>query len=185
MNQSPPDEQIDAPGPGAAEAATEDAATQIATTQIAALEDALAEMQERHARAIADYQNLRRRSEEGRLELARQTVSGLVRDFLPLVDDLGRALESVPGDIREHPWVAGVEMVRRKVLGTLEGYGVREIAATGQPFDPARHEAIGYGPGPRDQVVLVAEPGYVIADSLVRPARVIVGDGSGAESHSE
>lgn len=171
MNQSPPEEQIGAPG-GQSDTPADTA------ERIAALEADLAMVKEQHARAVADYQNLRRRSEEGRQELARQTLSSLVREFLPLLDDLGRAIDSVHDEIRDHPWVSGIEMVRRKFVAALEGYGVREISADGQPFDPAVHEAIGYGPGQRDRVMLVAQAGYVLGDTLVRPARVIVGDGS-------
>ena len=177
MNQPPIEEQIGAPGghpDGPADAAE----------RLVALEAELAMAKEQHARAVADYQNLRRRSEEGRQELARQTLSSLIQEFLPLLDDLGRAIDSVHDEIRDHPWVAGIEMVRRKFVAALEGYGVREIPADGQPFDPAVHEAIGYGPGQRDRVMLVAQAGYVLGDTLVRPARVIVGDGSVHPSES-
>jgi molecular chaperone GrpE len=71
-------------------------------------------------------------------------------------------------------------MVERKFRGVLEASGVQPIAAEGEAFDPAVHEAISYAPGPEGQVVAVAQTGYQIDGRVIRPARVVVGSGSPA-----
>lgn len=148
------------------------------------VEDLQAELErvrQAHARALADYQNLQRRSAEERKEYAGYTLASVVLNFLPILDDLSRALDSAEDDIAEHPWIEGVRLVQQKFNATLEAAGVTEIAAEGEAFDPNVHEAMGYVPGPEGRVVHHLERGYAIGDRVVRPARVMVGDGSTAE----
>jgi molecular chaperone GrpE len=169
--------------PPEADAIEPDAASGAAETEqpdAQALAAELEELRGKYMRAAADYQNLRRRSEEERQEYARYTLAALVINYLPVLDDLDRALESVDADIAEHRWVEGVRMVERKFRGVLEASGVRSIEADGQPFDPKVHEAISYAPGPDGHVIAVAEPGYTLDGKVVRPARVVVGNGQGA-----
>jgi molecular chaperone GrpE len=141
----------------------------------AALEAELDDMRAKYLRAVADYQNLRRRSDEERQEWARYSLAALVLNYLPVLDDLERALGSVDTDIAQHRWVEGVRMVERKFRATLEASGVRAIPAQGHPFDPALHEAVTFAPGPDGEVVAVLEPGYELDGRVVRPARVVVG----------
>jgi molecular chaperone GrpE len=148
-----------------------------------ALSAELSELQGKYLRAVADYQNLRRRSEEERREYARYTLAALVINYLPVLDDLDRALDSVDADIAERQWVEGVRMVERKFRGVLEASGVRRIEAEGAAFDPAVHEAISYAPGPEGQVIAVVQPGYTLDGKVVRPAQVVVGNGAGATSN--
>jgi molecular chaperone GrpE len=157
---------------GAAEPTVEDLQTELESVRQA------------HARAIADYQNLQRRSAEERKEYAGYTLASVVLNFLPILDDLTRALESAEDDINEHPWTEGVRLVEQKFNAVLEAAGVTEIAAEGEAFDPNLHEAMAYVPGPDGQVVHRSERGYAIGDRIVRPARVMVGDGSSAEDAS-
>ena len=150
---------------------------------VEALSAELADLQGKHLRAVADYQNLRRRSEEERREYARYTLAALVINYLPVLDDLDRALDSVDADIAERQWLEGVRMVERKFRGVLEASGVRGIEADGTAFDPAVHEAISYAPGPEGKVVAVVQPGYTLDGKVVRPAQVVVGNGAGATSN--
>ena len=97
--------------------------------RIAELEAELEQARHSHARAVADYQNLRRRSNEERAEQARLTMKTLVLNYLPVLDDLNRALDSV-GDheeLSDHPWVEGVRMVQRKFSAILEAAGAVEV----------------------------------------------------------
>ena len=153
-----------------------------ADDEVAALRDEVSDYRGRWMRAVADYQNLRRRSAEERAELRAQLLAGLVGGYLGLLDDLDRALGSLDqhDELSGHPWVSGVELVRQKFGSLLEESGVREIAAEGEPFDPRRHEAIGRQPGPEGVVVAIAQRGYEAGSQVVRPARVVVGDGSPA-----
>ena len=147
------------------------------------VEALLAELErarQQQLRVVADYQNLRRRSEEERREYARYTLTAVILNYLPILDDLDRALESVDADIAAHRWVEGVRMVERKFRGVLEASGVAPIVADGQPFDPAQHEAVSYAPGPEGQVVAVMRTGYTVDGRVIRPAGVIVGNGQQA-----
>ena len=144
---------------------------------IEALTAELEELRGKYLRAVADYQNLRRRSDEERREYGRYTLAALVLNYLPVLDDLDRALDSVDADIAGHKWVDGVRMVERKFRGVLEASGVRAIEAESAPFDPALHEAISYAPGPEGQIVAVVQPGYTLDGKVVRAAQVVVGNG--------
>jgi molecular chaperone GrpE len=144
------------------------------------LEAELDDLRQKYLRAVADYQNLRRRSDEERKEWARYTLTSVILNYLPVLDDLDRALESVDADIAEHRWVEGVRMVQRKFRTVLESSGVQPIDAEGQPFDPAAHEAISYAPGPEGLVVAVVQAGYTVDGRVIRPARVVVGSGQPA-----
>ncbi|TAJ20518.1 MAG: nucleotide exchange factor GrpE [Dehalococcoidia bacterium] len=136
------------------------------------------------ARAVADYQNLLRRSREERTEWSAAAVVGAVVSFLPVLDDLERAIDATPGEMSDQPWAEGVRLVMQKFRGVLEQSGVTEIHALGKPFDPARHEAAGTAPGPEGSVIHLVRRGYVLGDKVVRPAMVIVGAGApaGAEA---
>lgn len=151
-----------------------------ATSSVDALMEELERARQQQLRAVADYQNLRRRSEEERREYARYTLTAVILNYLPLLDDLDRAIDSVDADIAEHRWVEGVRMVERKFRGVLEASGVQPIAADGEPFDPAQHEAISYAPGPEGRVVAVVRAGYTVDGRVIRPAGVIVGNGQEA-----
>lgn len=145
--------------------------------RIAALEAEVAELTERHARAVADLQNYRRRAEERWTERARAQLAETIARCLPPLDDLNRALDSVDGDLDGHQWVEGIRLVQRKFQELLTGSGVEEIAGAGAAFDPLVHEAISSAPGPEGQVIAVVREGYRIKDFVLRPAQVVVGSG--------
>ena len=155
----------------------------------------LEELRAQRTRAVADYQNLRRRQAEERQEYLRLTQKAAVLNYLPVLDDLNRALDSVSehAEIAEHPWIEGVRMVQRKFMALLEASGAKEIEAEGVAFDPTIHEAVSYQTGPAGQVVAVVQSGYTIDGLVVRPAMVVVGsgedgsgeDGGGTEKQTE
>ncbi len=99
----------------------------------------------------------------------------LIVSFLDVLDNLDRALDAA-ADRANDPLVQGVALVRQQFLSTLDGLGVKRLEPIGQPFDPARHEAVtsvagGAAPG---TVVGVVKPGYLIGDEVLRPAQVAV-----------
>ena len=126
-------------------------------------------------RAAADYQNLKRRMEEERSEVARLAGASLVINLLPLIDDLERALTTVDAKLAGLTWIDGVWLIYRKFQVVLENAGVKEIPADGQPFDPKVHEAISEAPGEEGKVISVVQKGYQLGDRVIRPAMVIVG----------
>jgi molecular chaperone GrpE len=127
-------------------------------------------------RLKAEFDNYRRRSERDRQSAAATASREVVRDLLPVMDNLERAVAAL-GDQGE-AIVAGVEMVRGQLAAVLAGQGVAEIpAATDGSFDPNFHEAIaqlpvsGRAPG---SIVEVVEKGYTHADIVLRPSKVVV-----------
>jgi len=137
----------------------------------------LEEAQAGYARARADYANLERRSQEQRFEVGRAALIEAVRGFLPVGDDLMRAVEAAEQDAGDAAWVEGIRLVAQKFKTVLEQHGVEEIHALGQAFDPMKHEAVGAAPGPEGQVVHLLQRGYMLRDRVIRPAMVMVGNG--------
>jgi molecular chaperone GrpE len=137
-------------------------------------------------RTRADFDNYRKRVERERLLLQEAGVRELVSELLPVLDNLERALEALvaSGDEAAAGIVAGVDMVRQQLGGLLSGRGVEEIPAHGEAFDPNVHEAIQGVPSPdhpEGTVIAVVERGYRMSETVIRPARVVVSQGSGGE----
>ncbi|NJN43278.1 MAG: nucleotide exchange factor GrpE [Anaerolineae bacterium] len=144
------------------------------------LENARAEAQihrDNYQRALADYQNLKRRVEVERNEMHQTAIGSVVKGFLEIGDDLERALKNRPTSDAGKAWADGIELVFRKVMNKLEAQGVKSIEAEGQMFDPHFHEAIGEVEDDRyesGQVAEVLAPGYRIGERVLRPAIVRV-----------
>ena len=126
-------------------------------------------------RAEADLMNIKRRSEMERNETTMFANSSLVLDLLPVLDDIERALENAGEDIRDNPWVDGINLIYRKFKTVLENRGLVEIAAEGAEFDPSVHEAVMCVEGEDDKVMGVIRKGYMFRDRVLRPAMVYVG----------
>jgi len=129
-------------------------------------------------RLKAEFDNYRRRQERERQSIAVGAAREVVRDVLPVMDNLERAVAAL-GDQGEGI-VAGLEMVRGQLAGLLAGHGVEEIEAMGRDFDPSVHEAIAQVPsGEHDEgvVIEVVEKGYRHSDHVLRPSRVVVASG--------
>lgn len=169
--------------------AADDAAgdAEIAADDPQAMAAEIAELRQQHARAVADYQNLRRRQAEERRENARLTLKAAVINYLPVLDDLTRALDTVGehGELAEHPWVEGVRNAQRKFQAVLEASGVQTIEAEGGAFDPQLHQAVSFQEGPDGQVVGVVQSGYTIDGLVIRPAMVLVGNGEGGAAKQQ
>lgn len=141
------------------------------------LESALAERDRYLAqlqRTAADYANYRRRTEQEREQQRLAANERLLRDFIPVLDDLQRGLSALPPDEQQSPLAEGMRRIEQKFLATLSRNGVMSLDALGQPFDPAVHEAVEADPG-GDTVVAVYAPGYRLGESVLRPAMVKVG----------
>ncbi len=136
-------------------------------------------------RAQADFINYKRRCEQERDEARQMSNSALILALLPVLDDLDRALASVPPESSREPWVEGVRLVQRKFAATLESYGVKPIEAEGKPFDPCLHEATACIPGKEGIVMGEIKKGYMLGDKVLRPSLVSVGKGEEAEKPGE
>lgn len=130
-------------------------------------------------RAQADFINYKRRTEQERQEFNSYANANLILNLLPVIDDLERALDAVPPKYKKHDWVEGVRLVAHKFKTILEGQGVKPIKAMGEAFDPNYHEALRQDKGEEGIVVEEFQKGYMMHDKLLRPARVVVGNGEG------
>ena len=149
-----------------------------------------AELHDRLLRLQADFENFRKRTLREKEEAFRYGHQNIVKDLLPTVDNLERAIEhargSQTGDLEG--LLQGVELVLRELLGILEQYGLLVIDAEGHVFDPAIHEAMTQQfdeSAPVNTVMQVFQKGYRLRDRLLRPARVVVSGGSGEGSEEE
>jgi molecular chaperone GrpE len=146
----------------------------------AALAAEMADLKDKLLRALAETENVRRRAERDRRDVARYAIAGFAREMLAVADNLSRALESVSEDDRSpnealNAVVSGVELTEREMLSAFEREGIQPIEALGQKFDHNVHEAMfeledsSNLPG---TIVHVLEKGYMLNDRLLRPARV-------------
>jgi molecular chaperone GrpE len=150
------------------------------------LEEARARAEEHLAlaqRAAADYANLKRRTAEERERDLGLASEALLAKVVALADDFDRALEHVPEEARQDPWLEGIVAIDRKLRALLESEGVTPIEALGRPFDPREHEALQRVEGTGEaEGLIVAEirRGYRLRDRVLRAALVAVSDGSPA-----
>jgi molecular chaperone GrpE len=170
----------------AKEATGPEAATEAETpeTRIAALEAEVAEHKDRALRALAEAENVRRRTERDRADAQKYAVSGFARDLLAAADNLRRALDSLPAeeakDDKTRALIEGVAATERELLAAFERNGLKRIDPKGEKFDHNFHQAIFEAENsgqPAGTVVEVLQPGYVLHDRLLRPAMVGVAKG--------
>ena len=168
-------------GGGAAEAGPE-----AADERIGELEAENAKLKDQLLRALAEMENLRRRTEKEIKDTRQYAISGFARDVLSVSDNLHRAIEAVGEDARDgadavlEALISGVEMTEREMLKYLDKHGVKRIDPDGERFDPNFHQAMFEVPNPdvpAGTVVQVMQAGYVIGERMLRPAMVGVAKG--------
>jgi len=168
-----PNDGNDAPQPSGLEEVAEVAKLR---QELEAKEKAANENYDRYLRQVAELDNFKRRTSREREEAIRFANEALVRDLLPVVDNLERAVAHSKGS-NGKPLIEGVEMVLRGVFDVLAKHGVVQVTAVGEPFDPGKHEAMAqvesrtHAP---NTVVEEYHKGYLIRDRLLRPALVSV-----------
>ena len=160
------------------EAADEVAASADAE-RIAMLEDYLANAKQEVLYAQAETQNVRRRMEKEATDARSYAATGFARDVLSVSDNLTRALEAIPAEMRESdamkPLVTGLEATGRELDSVFAKNGITRIASMGMPLDPNQHQAMVEIPSADvEPGIIVAEmqAGYMIKDRLLRPALV-------------
>jgi molecular chaperone GrpE len=128
-------------------------------------------------RSQAEFSNYKKRLEREQLGTAQLMRGAIISRFLPVMDDLQRALSNRPGDEAGQSWVSGIELIQRKLQAILDAEGVARIEAEGKMFDPNLHEAIsnepseGYESG---QIIAVVQQGYMLGERVIRHAMVRV-----------
>jgi len=170
----------------AAEEAVEEAAEpETPERRIAALESEVAELKDRLVRSFAEVENTRRRAEKERQNASKYGASALARDLLEVIDNLRRAIDSVPAEAVEQDealrsLLVGVEMTEQALLKGFEKNDIQRFDPKGEKFTYDYHQAMSELPNtgqPAGTVVEVLAPGYLLHDRLLRPAMVIVAKG--------
>lgn len=159
-------------------------------SQISVLEAEKADLKERLLRALADTENMRRRSEREAADARTYAVTNFARDMLTVADNIRRALENAPkageaADEALRSVVEGIELTERDLLSTLGRHGVKLLQPEGQKFDPNMHQAMFEIPNdqvPNGTVIQVVQSGYAIGDRVLRPALVGVAKGGARPS---
>jgi molecular chaperone GrpE len=177
---SPPEALEAAPEARAAGAAAEPPASQQSEAE-QRLQRERDEYYDLLLRTRAEFDNYRKRVERDRLEQAEAAAADLLRDMLPVVDDLERAL-AVSADAGEEAraYREGIELIHRRMLDILRQHGARPVEALGATFDPHVHQAVSHeaAPGRREgEVIEEYRRGYMLGDRLLRPSMVKVAAG--------
>lgn len=160
----------------------------IAAGVLAQMQAEIERLQDERIRALAEAENIRKRAEKQVLDERQYGASKFARDMLSVADNLRRAIDASAAQ-RGEPGVdailTGIELTERELLSALEKNGVKRIEARGVKFDPHFHQAMAEVPGtgqPHGTVVDVIQPGYTIADRLLRAAMVVVAKGEPASN---
>jgi molecular chaperone GrpE len=145
-----------------------------------------AEYKDRWLRALAEMENLRRRTEREVADARTYGVTQFARDVVTVADNMERALQALDDELREKAdtgvkaLLDGVELTERELLKVLEKHGVQKLDPKGQKFDPHRHQAMFEVPDetvPSGTVVQVVQAGYIIGERVLRPAMVAIAKG--------
>ena len=142
--------------------------------EVAAVKAERDELFDRLQRLAAEFDNFRKRSLREQAAMATRANERLVKELLPILDDLGRALEAA-AEHEEAKLEEGVRLVHRSLADVLAREGVAEIATDGK-FDPHVHEALLSQPSDQEEgsVIEVVQKGYKLGDRVIRPARVVI-----------
>jgi molecular chaperone GrpE len=173
----------EATGLSGSEAAAEGART--VHDVIAALQAEAADLKDKWMRAHAEIDNIRKRTEREKEEIAKYAVAKLARDIVGVGDNLQRAIGAIPvGAAEQDPalksFLEGVMLTERDLLNALERHGIKRLHPLNEPFNPHLHQAMMEMPRsdvPEGTIVEVFQPGFTIEDRVLRPAMVAVAKG--------
>lgn len=147
-------------------------------SKIDALTSKLDEMENKFLRSQAEIQNIQNHAKKEQTNLIKYEGQKLVTELLPIIDNLQRALSVKVDDENGKQLKTGVQMVTDHLIKALKNNGVEEIQSLNQPFDPQFHQAVqtidADENNPKDTVVQVLQPGYLLKDRVLRPAMVVV-----------
>jgi len=154
-----------------------DAAFQASEQELEKLRADLDDASDRALRAQAELDNYRKRARRELEDERRYAALPLLRDLMPVLDNMQRAIEAGEKSPQAAGLLDGIKLVAQNLTNVLAKHECKKIEALGQPFDPAVHEAISQQPSADHEpgtVMFVAQDGYVLHDRVVRPAQVIV-----------
>lgn len=149
-----------------------------------AIKKEVTDLRDKYARLQAEWDNYRKRTAHEREAERVRASENLVKDLLPVLDDLERAIKHAKESGESESLTEGVEAIQTKFLQILEKHKVEQIEAQGQPFDAMKHQAVGTQEDasvPEETVVQVYQQGYSMGDKVLRPAMVVTSVGGPAQ----
>ena len=142
-------------------------------------DEKLAELNDRYLRLYSEFDNYKRRTSKERLELFKTAGEDIILSLLPVLDDFDRAIKAAEDSEEEKELKTGIELIKNKLLVTLEQKGLEPMDSMGKPFDTDNHEAITKIPAPKKKlkgkVVDIIEKGFFLNGKVIRHAKVVVG----------
>jgi molecular chaperone GrpE len=145
--------------------------------------DELQALQDKHLRLAAEFENYKRLAQRDQREYSRFANEQILKELLPVLDNLERAIKSAKASRNTEALIHGVELTLKQFMEVLSKFGVRPISSVGQPFDPSRHEAVTRIENrdvPENTVVEEYHKGYLLHERVLRPAMVAVATGETA-----
>lgn len=140
-------------------------------------EEELHKLHDKYLRIYAEFENYKKRNMKEQMEFARYANEKLLREILPVIDNLERAIIHLKETKDFQGLIEGVELTCKQFLDSLSRFGVKAVKSLGEPFDPSRHQAIGQIESDKYDENIVAEElqkGYLLEDRILRPALVNV-----------
>ena len=160
-------------------------------TEIDKLTIELSELKERSdrllsnwQRAQADLQNFRRQTVQDQEEAILKANATILTNLLPILDDLERAIQSVPLELHSYSWMDGIWLIHKRLLAIMTAFGVEQVQSEGDDFNPNLHQSVAESPGENGKVISEIQKGYTFQNRLLRPALVSVGK-EPLEDHSK
>lgn len=152
-----------------------------AQIKIAALEAELDQAKDQMLRALADADNTRKRAQKERVDTSRYAISAFAKNLLDFADNFRRAIDTLPDELVESDdehiksILSGLEAMDRELFSTFTKHGITKLEPMDEPFDPNFHEVMFETPSKDKEtgtIVKIIDPGYMLHDRLLRPARV-------------
>ncbi|MDT7041095.1 nucleotide exchange factor GrpE [Candidatus Nitronereus thalassa] len=159
------------------DASTNEEVPTVLQSELTAKMTEIQELNDKYLRLAAEFENYKRRAQRDQSETVRFANEKLLKDLLPTIDNLERALQCSQEKSDTEGLREGVELTYKQFLDTLEKVGVKQVTSAGEPFDPAKHQAVGQVESStvaENFVVDEYQKGYFLQDRILRPAMVTV-----------
>jgi molecular chaperone GrpE len=160
--------------------------SEASSTELAARDEELKSLNDKYLRLAAEFDNYKRLAQRDQRDQIRFGNEHLLKELLPVVDNLERAIKAAKDNTSTDGLIQGIELTLKQLQGVLGKFGVQSIPTMGQPFDPSGHQAVASVPStkvPDKHVVEEFQRGYRLHDRVLRPAMVTVSSGAGSESN--
>ncbi len=150
------------------------------TDDLSVLKKELDDQKDKYLRLFAEFDNFKKRNAKERLELFKTAGQDIMRELLPVLDDLQRAESAFTKDNNLESYVTGIKLIQDKLFKSLQNKGLKPIESIGKEFDVAQHEAVAEIPAPTEElkgkILDEVQCGYTLNDTIIRYAKVVVGN---------